>query len=206
MPFALPSPLSRLGRGVLAALALQGCATTSSAPEANAGRHPCDYMPLAVGNRWQYAAHAQGAPEPKQLEVTLTGRKDGYFQDDKGGSFACTVEGLRDSRRYLLQSPLEVGRAWRSVVGVTTTEQYEIVDVGSTIGVPAGKFADTVTVRSRTAIDPKTNLENETSYAPGVGIIRIRTQVVQANQVFPQLDAELSAFIPAAAPAPAATP
>jgi len=188
----------------LAALLLASCATTAAVPTAAApSRSPCEYYPLEVGNRWVYDGPPGQDNQPSQLAVTIIGSRDGYFQDDKKGNLACTAEGLRDGKRYLLQGPLEKGHGWSNVTSVGTTEHFEISEVGQPVTVPAGSFTETVTVVSRDRIDADKVLELRTVYARGVGMIRLQTLLLTKGQEIPQVTAVLRSFQAAPAPGPA---
>lgn len=186
----------------IVSLALAGCATAPSTPQ-SAAAPVCDYFPLAVGNRWVYDGPSKPDGTRETIAVAITGKKNGFFEQTGGQLITCDSEGLRDAKRLLLQGPLAVGHAWKSVVSVGSVEQYEITDVGGTVNVPAGSFKDTVTTRAQQRIDEKRTLINETTYAPGVGMIRIATILKEGEKVIPQIEIELRKFTPAAEPAAA---
>jgi hypothetical protein len=204
--------MKRLGQvAVAAALALgvgTGCTTTTEASKpdgvarpAHHGPSPCDYYPLQVGARWTYDGPPGPDGKPQALVVTITGRDGAFFVDDHNGHFQCDSQGLRDDKRYLLQGPVELGKKWQSVVAIGAIEHAEITQVGATVAVPAGSFHDTVTVLAHIRIDAERELLQETTYAPGVGIIRFETRTVDRGNEVPQIGARLRSFV-AAAPAP----
>ena len=181
---------------LLMAAALAGCATAAPAPE-HAAPAVCSYFPLAVGNSWTY----DGPPGPdgkaEPITIAITGNRDGFFQQTGDQLIRCDAEGLHDQKRLLLQGPLERGHTWKSVVSVGSVEEYQVIDVGSTVNVPAGSFANTVTTLAKQRIDEKRTLLNETTFAQGVGMIRVATRLQEGSQTIPQIEIVLRSFDPA---------
>jgi hypothetical protein len=183
------------------------CVTTEKPPPPKPqGPLACDYYPLAVGNRWVY-----DGPQGEQLAVTIVGQHDGFFQDDKQGSLRCDSLGLQDGKRYLLQSPVEMGHQWSNVVSVGTTEHSEVTAVGGSIQTPAGQFDNTVTVLAKSRIDADKTLIIERTFAPHVGIVKLETRLLTNGQEIPQIAISLRSFHPApvsspSTPTPSATP
>jgi len=168
-----------------------GCAT-GPATAKRTGPRAGDYQPLAIGNQWTYSGKMQG----QQIDQTITikGMKDGYFADDANGLLRVDAEGLRDDKRYLLREPIERGKAWSSIVSVSSTERYEIADTGFTVNTPAGSFNDCVLVKAVNRIDADKNMRTEWTFAPGVGIVRMAFYVVVAGKDVPQGTMELKSF------------
>ncbi len=187
----------------LAMLIAGACATTSGS---GGGARPkaAEYYPAAVGAAWTYAGKVGGQQVEKT--ITVTGKKDGFFADDAGGLLKVDAEGLRDEKRYLLKNPLEKGKSWTSIVSVSSTEHYEIVDLGFTINTEAGQFKDCVMVRGTNRIDAQKALRNEWTFAPKVGMVRIAGTLVDGAKEIPQVFLELKSFRPAPEPAPAVAP
>ena len=75
-----------------------------------------------------------------------------------------------------------------------SVEQYEIIDVGSTVNVPAGAFTNTVTTLARQRIDEQRTLLNETTFASGVGMIRVATRLQVGDKSIPQIEIVLHSF------------
>ena len=174
--------------------ALAGCTTAAPAPT-SAAYKVCDYFPLAVGNQWHYDGERRPDGSREPIDIAITGMKDGYFVQNSGTEVACDTEGVRDPQRVLIQPPLEVGHKWKAVPSVTTVEEYEIVDVGSTVNVPAGTFGNTVTVRSKlTDRDRQGFLTAEFTYAPGVGLLRVATSHTKGTETTPQIELVLRSF------------
>ncbi len=182
----------------LLALALAGgCAHGPSSPAAAAG--PAEYFPLAVGNEWVYAdrspqlSRAEQAARERKVRIV---RRDaeGFYHDDARGQLRADPDCLRDRLRRLLCRPFEVGRGWASVVSVSSTERYEIAAVGERVSTPAGTFDGCIRVRAHNRAGPDTDQVLETTYAPGVGVVRLETWAVVKGQVTPQVKAELKGY------------
>ena len=189
-------------------LLLAACASTPPVPTAAAPavRSPCDYYPLAVGNRWIYDVY-QGAASPsaphEELPVTITGTRGGFFLADPNAQWACNSDGLRDEKRSMLRSPIETGKGWSAVTGVGSTEHVEIIGVGAQVVVPAGTFTETVTVQVIQRIDAARSIALEITFARHVGPIRLLTKLIDSGREIPQIETQLRSFEPAATPAPA---
>ena len=193
-----------LGWGMLGVL---GCAHDAApAPataKATAPRPPsaaARYFPLAVGNRWTYEATYLG--ERSTREVELVGFRDGSYLDKEGRALRVDSEGLRDQTRYLLHEPLVAGGTWTSVVAPGSAEHYRVVSVGAPCTAPAGSFPDCIEVESRNRADPKRTLVNTVTFAAGVGIVRVRTELDEgAGALKPTAELRLTAYqvAPAAA-------
>lgn len=172
----------------LAALAA-ACARAPVAPPRPA-QAPSDFYPLAVGNEWVYRDASPALPAERQgasRTVRIVERtRDGYFRDSTGAELRADPDCLHDRDRRLLCAPFEPGRAWASVLSVSSTERYEIVGVGERVATPAGAFEGCVRVRARNKISPSNELVNELTFAPGVGLVRIETAAVVEGKVSPQ--------------------
>jgi hypothetical protein len=180
----------------LAALA-SACARAPAAPPA-LPQAPADYFPLAVGNEWVYRDESPALPAERHGAARtvriLERTKDGYFKDNEGTELRADPDCVHDRARRLLCAPLEPGKAWSSVVSVSSTERYEIAAVGETVATPAGKFDGCVRVRARNRASASTELVNELTFAPGVGLVRIETAVVVGGKVTPQVRAVLERY------------
>jgi hypothetical protein len=184
---------------LLLVLACAACATAPVAPTESSGSSDvCGYFPLAVGNTWVY----DGPPVPggghEPITIAITGKKGGYYEQTGEQLIACDAEGVHGDSRVLLRGPVQVGKTWKSVVSIGTTESYEIIDVGAMVNVPAGAFSDTVTTLSRVPLKdpqhPGAVLLNEVTFAPGVGIVRISTRLQDGERVIPQIELALRSF------------
>jgi hypothetical protein len=159
---------------------------------------PSDYFPLAVGNTWVYVDRSpqlpSGQAERRRTVRVVSRDAEGYFHDNERGELRADPDCLHDRMRRLLCAPFEVGRAWSSVVSVTSTERYEIASTDEMVRTPAGTFSRCVKVRARNKAGPGTEAILESTYAPGVGLVRIETFVVVKGQATPQIKAELESY------------
>ncbi len=188
-------PVRRLP--VLALALAAGCAHGPAAAPSAAG--PADYFPLAVGNEWVYAdrspqlSHAEQAASDRRVRI-LRRDAQGFYHDDARGQLRADPDCLRDRLRRLLCRPFEVGKGWASVVSVSSTERYEIVGVGERVTTPAGTFDGCIRVRAHNRAGPDTDQVLESTYAPGVGMVRLETFAVVKGVVTPQVRAELKSY------------
>lgn len=147
-----------------------GCATTRGQSDASSGPAVAQYLPLKVGNTWTYQRSFLGEQGEEQVEIVRT---DGdFFVDNRGNALKVDAFGVRDPKRYLLRAPLSSGNAWTVVVSSSSMERYQILDVGFTCEVPAGRFDECVRVEAKSRIDQEKTLINEITFAPGVGMVR----------------------------------
>ncbi len=153
---------------------------------------PGDFYPLAVGNSWTFSVNTLG--QTSETTVTLVAKDGEFFKDSTGQRLMLDGSGLRDERRYLLQRPLVKGTHWKSVVSVSSVESYEIVDTDQKVTTPAGSFDGCIVVRSTNPQNKDVSLINETTFAPGVGIVRIETQAVVKGTARKQVSLELTRF------------
>jgi hypothetical protein len=171
---------------LLALALLAGCAHV---PPPAPPPDPAKFYPLSVGNRWSYDQQFLGSV--RQLEVAIVDETNGFFQDNSGQKLTFDSHGLRDDKRYLLRSPLVVGRTWTNVVSVSSTEYYKVLEVGGECEAPAGKFSGCVRVESRNRQDPRTTLVNEMTFAPGVGLVRVKVIAETGQKRLPQTELTL---------------
>jgi len=190
-----------MGRRSIASMALaialgtlSACASAPSpTPVRDHGIDAARYLPLAVGNRWTYVVEVGGQVQEKEL--VIESEREGYHRDNHGGGLRVDSEGIRDEDRYLLLGPIEVGQRWESRLAGGGVERYEIIATDAVVEVPAGRFEEVIQVRGETRLDPQTELEVEWSWAPGVGIIRIRTTAIAGEgERIPQPTVSLQGF------------
>ena len=188
----------RLTLAFAASILLGACASAQrpAPPPADAAAVYADvarYFPLAVGNRWTYQARLGGRVE--RSTVRIEEKQGGFFRDNRNGALAFDGEGVRDRDRYLILGPVEPGRTWESLLEDGRRERYEIVQTGATVQVPAGTFERVLVVRATTAADPRSSLEVEWAYAPGVGLVRMASTVISGDGArIPQAELELLSF------------
>jgi hypothetical protein len=184
----------------LAPLLLASLAACAHAPPAEPSRpsvaaDPTSYFPLAVGNEWTWIdrSPAVGAPAPKQRTVRIVSRDaEGYYVDDARGALKASHGCIQDRVRRILCAPFDLDRSWTSIVSETSTERYQIVAVGVPATVPAGTFEGCVVVRARNRAGDDAEVILETTYAPGVGPVRIETFALVGGRKVPQVRAELA--------------
>jgi hypothetical protein len=191
---------------LLATAALGACAhapaaasapTVATSPAAAPGGDPTAWFPLAVGNTWTWVDRSPqaGAGAPKERTVRSVSRDaDGYFVDDARGALRAAHGCIQDRVRRLLCTPVEDGRTWTSVVSETSTERYRIVATGQSVQVTAGRFEDCAVVRATNRAGEDAEIVLETTYAPGVGPVRIETFAVVKGKRMPQVKAELASY------------
>jgi hypothetical protein len=159
---------------------------------------PADYFPLSVGNTWVYVDRSPQLPagqaEQRRTVRVVSRDAEGYFHDNERGELRTDPDCLHDRMRRLLCAPFEVGRGWSSVVSVTSTERYEIAAADELVRTPAGTFPHCVKVRARNKAGPGAEAVLESTYAPGVGLVRIETFVVVKGEATPQIRAELESY------------
>jgi hypothetical protein len=181
----------------IAAAAL-GAACSHLAPVgAAAAPSPADFFPLAVGNRWTYVDRSPALPQgpsPERTVRIVERTADGFFRDDERGELRTDAECLRDRVRRLLCLPIEPGKGWVSVTGVSATERYEVAAVGERVETPAGIFSGCVRVRAHVRAGPQAENVLELTYAPGVGPVRIETFSVVEGKIALQVRADLKSY------------
>jgi hypothetical protein len=117
---------------------------------------------------------APGAPAPEPAQISF----DAY--------------GIRDAKRYILRTPLEVGTRWNNVVSVSSYEQYSIVEAGQDCEAPVGQFHQCVVVQGRNKIEGEKYLVLTLTFAPKVGIIRVATELEAEGKRIPQTRLDLT--------------
>ncbi|MBK7864825.1 MAG: hypothetical protein IPJ65_40745 [Archangiaceae bacterium] len=164
-----------------------------------------EYYPLAVGNTWSYEGEMLGGPA--KFDISIVKEERGRFTDSQDNVLTIDSYGIRDEKRYLLRTPLEVGTRWNNVVSVSSYEQYAIVEAGQACDAPAGRYLNCVVVESRNKGDGEKVLVNTLTFAPKVGMIRIATALETQGKRIPQARLELTRFqVGQGTPAPAASP
>lgn len=181
----------------LAGAVLFGCAHGPERTDGRTGAELERYLPLQVGNRWTYQTRFQGQQQP-DLTIRLVAEKNGYVLDDRPrpSRYRYDAEGLRDgNERYLLKRPLEKGNAWMSVADLNTVERYRIVDADRRVRVPAGVFEHCVVVRLQVAMPGERMMRNDMTFAPDVGIVEVRTVVLEGKREIPQSHLKLASYV-----------
>jgi hypothetical protein len=192
-------PAVHRGPALLLCTALAACSHASydvaARPASAPAQDPTAYFPLAVGNEWTWIDRSPqvGAGTPKQRTVRIVSRDaDGYFVDDARGALKAAHGCIQDRVRRVLCTPFELDRSWSSIVSETSTERYQIAATGLTAVVPAGTFEGCILVRARNRAGANAEVILETTYAPGVGPVRLETFAVVDGRTVPQVKAELA--------------
>lgn len=178
--------LSSFVAAALALLTVTACATTSQ-NGTTSGLRAKDYVPLAVGNRWEYRVTPAPPDKPTdQVEIVEVDDK-GFFVDNRGGRLAPRTDGVFDGQRFLLQEPVEVGHEWLAVPEPNAVEKFKISAVGTSAKVPAGSFEDCVEVEATQEMRHPRTGERATmtmtwTYAPGVGLVKAVGRVAPGEQ------------------------
>jgi hypothetical protein len=171
-----------------------GCATTqnSTAPSLTPTLSVKDFQPLTIGTTWKYELTLLGAA--RAVDISLVKQEGQFTLDSTGAKFAIDQFGLRDDKRYLLRNPLTVGTSWTNVVSVSSIERYQILSAGQPCQEAGQQFDSCVVVLSRNTILEDKALENELTFAKGVGIVRVNTVLVDKGQRIPQSSLVLLRF------------
>jgi hypothetical protein len=184
----------------LAAVLLAACAHApgqAPADAAPAAPDPTAWFPLAVGNEWTWidASPRAGGGVPKERTVRIVSRDaEGFYVDDANGALKSAHGCIQDRVRRILCAPFEPERTWISIVSETSTERYRIAGTGLVVKVPAGEFRDCVLVRASNRAGDDAEIVLETTYAPGVGPVRIETFAQADGRRIPQVKAELRSY------------
>ena len=141
---------------------------------AQGGPAPASFFPLAVGNEWTYSASGGPAGQSTVHTIHIVGRDGSWFLDDQSGRLRIEADGVRDRDRYLLRAPLIAGSSWTSVDNYVV-QKFEIASTGVTLATLAGRFEGCVVVRNDQPLPNGARFVTEWTYAPGVGLIALRT-------------------------------
>ena len=155
-----------------AALLLSAC---KSAPEVAKPREALAasaYYPLAVGNAWTYDVGSG-----RRETIQIVGRDGPWFLDDHKGRIRHEDDGVRDADRYLLKSPVAAGSKWTAVENLVV-QRFEVVATDATAVTRAGTFTRCALVRNEQPLANKGKFVTEWTWAPAVGLVELRTQVV----------------------------
>lgn len=181
---------------LLLGLALCGCTGVTPVSRNSAQWQVGDYYPLKVGTQWTYEVALLGEVRTMTVSI-LRQRGDGFVEDSTGAQLRADEEGIRDSKRYLLRTPLTVGSKWTHVVSVSSVETYEIVEADVICESPAGRWSGCIVVQSRNRVEEGVALVNEMTFAPGIGLVRIATSLDSRGVTIPQSTLSLLRFAPA---------
>jgi hypothetical protein len=138
-----------------------------------------DFVPLAVGHRWEYRVSSAPRDAPRDAVEIVEKDRHGFFIDSHGRKLAPRTDGVFDGVRFLLQEPVAAGHEWIAVPKdqPDAVERYRISAVGTSATVPAGTFHGCVEVEVTQGIRHGTTHERAVLkvtwvYAPGVGLVK----------------------------------
>lgn len=181
----------------LASLAALGCATPGAAGRPGAAAalggaaDPRAYLPLAVGAEWTY--EAKGGGKTSRDTIRIVGRDGAWFLDDHRGRIRYEADGVRDRDRYLLRAPLVPGRGWTAVENLVV-QRFEVAAVDARLTVPAGTYEKVLVIRNDQALPNGVRYVTEWSYAPGVGLVSLRTSTLSGGRTQEQTSLQLVGF------------
>ena len=161
--------------GPLLLLLLCACATAAPAPTpAASGEDATRFYPLAVGNSWTYGQRGSD----KRETISIVGRDGAWFLDDHRGRLRYEADGVRDSDRYLLRTPLAAGSKWSSVENLIV-QRFEVTTTDGSAVTEAGTFTHCAVVRNEQVL-PKGagKFVTEWTYAPKVGLVQLITSTI----------------------------
>jgi hypothetical protein len=166
---------------VAGAFAFSACASSKGALDDGGKRATAaDYAPLEAGASWTYSMAYLG--QTGEETITMVGEKDGYWEDDHGGAFRHTHDGLRDKQRYLIRHPLMPGNKWKTIVSASAVEHNEILSVGERCETTAGSFDDCVVVESSIRRDKNMTMFIRWTWAKGIGLVKLETEAEIAGK------------------------
>jgi hypothetical protein len=169
--------MSAPARALLLACALLcGCRSAPPPAPAAAGEDATRYYPLSVGNTWTYALRGSD----KRETIRIVGRDGPWFLDDHRGRLRYESDGVRDSERYLLRTPLAAGAKWSSVENLVV-QRFEVVSMDASAVTQAGTFTRCAVVRNEQPLKSGGKFVTEWTYAPKVGMVQLVTSTVDGG-------------------------
>jgi hypothetical protein len=183
-----------LKRFALLLLVLASCKTaeTRDKPAATPGLDPAVYYPLALGNSWTY----EYTPGARRETIQIVGRDGPWFVDDHRGRVRGDPEGIRDADQYLLHAPLTQGAHWTAVQNLVV-QHFTVAAIDATVNTRAGAFSKCVVVRNESPVATPQGagkFVTEWTYAPNVGLVQVRTQIVSPRGSQEQSRLDLAAY------------
>ena len=163
---------------------------SAGASAAAAAADPSAYYPLAVGNSWTY----EYTPGATRETIQIVGRDGPWFLDDHRGRLRSDTDGIRDADRYLLHAPLKPGAEWTAVQNLVV-QRFTVAAVDATVKTRAGEFSRCVVVRNESPVaQGAAKFVTEWTYAPGVGLVQLRTQTVSPRGIQQQSRLDLVSY------------
>jgi hypothetical protein len=155
------------------------------------GPSPAAFFPLAVGNEWTYTVSAGG--QTQQETIHIVGRDGAWFLDDQRGRMRIEEDGVRDRDRYLLRAPIAPGASWTSVDNLVV-QKFALSGTDVTLATPAGHFEHCVVVRNDQPLPSGARFVTEWTYAPGIGLVALRTYTSAQGKERTQISYTLVAY------------
>jgi hypothetical protein len=190
-------PLLLVALSLVAGAGLSACATAAppeavkAKPDKTAGPSPSIFYPLAVGNAWTY--QARGGGRTSRDTIKIIGQDGPWFLDDHRGRLRLDEDGVRDRDRYLLRAPLLPGQGWRAVEQMVV-QRFEVVANDAVVVTPAGRFEKCVVIRNVQSLPGSGKYTTEWSYAPGIGLVALKTTAQQRGVEQEQTSLQLVSF------------
>ncbi len=145
---------------VVALLTIGACDNPVSGFRSDLPLEGAAYFPVSAGNSWIYAVLDQNGQTIGSDTVLVTdiqgttarlhepGVDDAVYHVTENAVTLVEyagADGMTDSTRHLLQTPLSMGSQWQSYF-----EAYEIIAVNSSINTRSGVFDDVIVVEAKT--------------------------------------------------------
>lgn len=159
-------------RTIALLLLLCACKSAPAAAPTSAGEDATRYYPLAVGNSWTYAQRGSD----KRETIQIIGRDGPWFLDDHRGRLRYESDGVRDSDRYLLHTPLAPGAKWSAVENLIV-QRFEVTTTEASAVTEAGTFTHCAVVRNEQVMK-NGKFVTEWTYAPKVGLVQLVTSTL----------------------------
>ena len=131
-----------------------------------------------MGNHWTYEATYLGERSTRGVEMVAF--RDGSYVDRDGRALRLDREGIRRPGPLPPARAAHRGRHLDQRRGPGLGEHYRLLSVHAPCEAPAGRFPDCIEVESRTVADPadaRTGPGDRVTFAAGVGIVRVRTEL-----------------------------
>jgi hypothetical protein len=136
------------------------------------------YYPLAVGNSWTY--ELRGFGQTRRETVQIVGSDGPWFLDDHKGRLRYEPDGVRDSDRYLLRTPVNVGSKWTAVDNLVV-QKFEIVATDANEVTLAGTFTGCAVVRNEQPLQKQGRFVTDWTYCPRVGLTELVTRMLDSG-------------------------
>jgi len=192
--------LAAVGIPLAAGLLASGCVqeTKVESFQYHEGVTPSDYYPLEVGWAWSFDLTVH-APEGVQqiLSTTKVVSADGERRVLRSGqsefAYRVGVDGIvKEQANYaVLRGPIRTGTSWPLELADGMQGELRITDVHATVETPAGRFSECVVTEESV---PALQLLVRTTFAPGVGIVRLQEYGLVEDQQIPTRELVLKAF------------